>query len=150
MAAKTHSSTSYAKAMAQAVNAVRNGSMTYRAAAAKYNVPKASLHDNASGKHQNDGESYEKCDPSQNRRLFTDTEETAMVKWFLKKAMEGQRVTMDEARVLVMGLLEAKFEGTGRVPTPPSRSFWRGFFRRHSTEVCGPSLYRFACFSLSS
>lgn len=121
--------------MALAVKAVRGKGMSVRKAAAMYHVPKSSLHDVLTGKHEDDGEFYEKHKQSLNRRLFTDEEEAALASWFRERSSEGESVPMCEAQIYATDLLQAKHKNMGRVVPGPGRRFWENFFRRHPT-VC--------------
>lgn len=94
--------------MALAVKAVRGKGMSVRKAAAMYHVPKSSLHDVLTGKHEDDGEFYEKHKQSLNRRLFTDEEEAALASWFRERSSEGESVPMCEAQMYATDLLQAK------------------------------------------
>ena len=111
----------------QAINAVRNKSVSIRRAAKQFKVPLATLHDHAVGKYRNRKPKYGRG------RALDDDSEAALVRYAVYMSDRGFPLTRAALRSLALGIVkERKIKAPFNMETGPSKKWIRNFLKRHT------------------
>ena len=107
----------------QALEAVGNHSLSIRAAASLYNIPKSTLYDHHAGKStaSNPGPSP----------VLTDEDEKALVDWIIEMARIGYGRTRQQVFKTVKKILDRTGRPNPFVDNRPGKAWWYAFLKRH-------------------